>query len=308
MLYSTEITFLYASVVRVLAYYALFKYPLRSDEIYLFLPEGGISRYEFERGLAELVDEGRVKRSQGLYYLPEHDSDIVERRLQMEEEGRKMWRIARLVASLMRLVPFVRGVFISGQLCRYIADRDSDIDYFIVTSPDRLWIVRTIFVMIRRTLLFNSRKYFCTNYYVTTENMEIKERNAYVACEVASLKPIYNRDLFETFLRQNQWITEHYPNFSIDQVEIRKGAAEGSGIRGFLEMLFPKRLTDRLDIRLMNGTRIFWRKKFAGRSPETYETSLRSRRDESRAHPQDRSSELLTLYRDSLRSYGIIDD
>ena len=71
----------------------------------------------------------------------------------------------------MRLIPYVRGVFISGQLSRYIADQKSDIDYFIVTEPERLWIVRTLFVLFRRTFLLNNRKYFCTNYYVTTEKL-----------------------------------------------------------------------------------------------------------------------------------------
>jgi len=299
---------LYAPVVRVLSYYDLFEYPLRSDEIGLFLPVAGVSSYELEGSLAEMVADGKIRKVKGYYFLPHRESSVVERRIAMEEHGNRMWRIARLMTSLMRYTPFVRGVFISGQLCRYIADEQSDIDYFIVTEPRRLWIVRTLFVLFRRTLLFNSRKYFCTNYYVTADNLTIKERNPYVACEVASLKPIYNREIFDRFIEENDWVGEFYPNFSIERIEIRRGVEGGERFRRLLECLIPARLADRLDKRLMETTRKFWRRKFPGLDARAYESSLRTRRDESRAHPNDQAPVVLERYNAGLRMYGISDE
>jgi hypothetical protein len=294
--------------VRVLGYYDLFEYPLRVEEINLFLPAGNITTKELRDVLIELVAEGRIRMERGFYFLPHRDIAIVERRIRMEERGAQMWRIARRVTSLMRFTPFVRGIFISGQLCRYIADEESDIDYFIVTAPRRLWIVRAIFVLIRRTLLFNNRKYFCTNYYITTDNLTIRERNPYAACEVASLKPIYNRSLFDRFIEENAWIEEFYPNFTIERVEIRDGVEGGERLRGFLERLFPGSLADWLDERLMRLTRGFWRRKFPHLDSKAYDVSFRTRRDESRAHPNDQSPRVLERYRASLRNYGISDE
>ena len=308
MLSTVDISPLYAPIVRVLGYYDLFEYPLRPEEIGLFLPAENVPSRDLADALAELAAEGRIGLEKGFYFLPHRDTSIVERRLRMEERGAHMWRIARRVASLMRFTPFVRGVFISGQLCRYIADEKSDIDYFIVTAPRRLWIVRAFFVLIRRTLLFNSRKYFCTNYYITTDNLAIRERNPYVACEVASLKPIYNRDLFDRFIEENAWIEEFYPNFAIERVEIRDGVEGGEGIRGLLERFFPGRLADRFDERLMRITRDFWRRKFPHLDPRAYDVSFRTRRDESRAHPNDQAPKVLERYRASLRNYGISDE
>lgn len=298
---------LYAPIARVLAYYNIFSHPLTAHETSLFLPVAGVSESDVRDELDEMVADGRLGFHRGFYFLPEAGVQVVDRRIEMEARGRRMWRIARFVASLMRHVPYVRGVFISGQLCRYLADRNSDIDYFLVVSPQRLWIVRTLFVAVRRILLFNSRKFFCTNYYVTTDNLEIRERSLYVANEVASLKPIYNRSLYEQFLQANGWIKEYYPNYDPERIEYRRGAREGRGLRPLLERLIPQRLAQRLDVKLMESTRKYWRKKYPGHDDRFYDVSLRSRRNESRAHPQDRAGEITELYSDRLRSLGIDD-
>jgi len=308
MLDTVDICLLYAPIVRVLAYYDLFAYPLTASEIHIFLPEGDVGADELNESLAGLVDQGRLGCSDGYYYLPHRDSAIVRRRLVMEKRGGEMWRIARMVASLIRVTPFVRGIFISGQLCRYIADERSDIDYFIVTAPRRLWIVRTFFVFVRRLFLFNSRKYFCANYFVTTENLLIRERNQYAACEVASLKPMYNRDLYHAFITGNSWVRDFYPNFSPELMDLRPGVTGGERLRGLLERCVPARLADSLDEWLMERTRRFWRRKFPGRDQKVYDVSFRTRRDESRAHPQDQSPVVLDRYRMNLRNYGILDD
>lgn len=298
---------LYEPVVRVLAYYDLFDYPLRAEEIHAFLPAEGVSLYELKGTLADLLAEGRLAGAEGFYYLPYRNHSLVRRRLYMQERGDAMWRIARRVATVMRWIPFIRGIFISGQLCRYIADENSDIDYFIIAASRRLWIVRTFLVAMRRIFLFNNRRYFCTNYFITTDNLLIRERNPYVACEVASLKPIYNHELFHEFMMRNSWIREYYPNFSSVHVEMRQGVTGGERLRGVMERTIPARIADWLDTWLMEATRRFWRRKYPGREPVLYEVSLRTRRDESRAHADDKSPVVLERYRTILRNHGISD-
>lgn len=299
---------LHASILRTLTYSDIFSHPLTAEEIYFQLPNPGIEENELDEALAAMVADGEIQFLRGFYFLSDADPSIVDRRLAMEQRGDRMWRIARRVASAMRHFPFVRGIFISGQLCRYIADEASDIDYFIVTEPRRLWIVRTMFVLVRRLLLFNSRKYFCTNYYVTTDNLKIREHNRYTANEIISLKPIYNLQLFGRLLNENRWVEEFYPNFDADRIRLRPGAPPKSWIRPIVERLFPQRLATRIDIRLMEATRKFWRRKYPDGTPEFYNVALRTRRDESRAHPNDRSPVVLELYHQRLHERGIYDD
>lgn len=295
-------------VISVLAYYDMFRYPLTSEEIFTFLPCHGADELELEGALHHFALDGLLGVSDGHYFLPHRGGDVVDRRFEMQERGEGMWRIARFVGRMMSRVPFVRGVFISGQLCRYIADKGSDIDFFIVTDPGRLWIVRTFFVLLRRTLLFNSRKYLCTNYFVSTENLEIRERNQYVACEVASLKPLVNRGLFEKFLQRNRWVRDFYPNYTPARMDLRPGIDSRSRLQSLLEALVPGRLADRLDTWLMERTAAFWRRKYPDFSDESYEKSLRTRRDESRAHANDQSPIVLRAWHETLRRYGIFHD
>ena len=295
-------------VIRVLAYYDIFRYPLTAEEIFTFLPVDGIDELELERALHDFALDGMLGGARGYYFLPHRSAEVVDRRLAMEARGETMWRRAQMIGGMMSRVPFVRGVFISGQLCRYLAEEGSDIDYFIVTDPGRLWIVRSLFVLLRRTLLFNNRKYLCTNYFVTTANLAIRERNQYVACEVASLKPIVNRELFEEFIRRNGWIGEFYPNYTVERMDIRPGVDQRSRLQSILESIIPARLARRLDRRLMETTAAFWRRKFPDRSAENYDRSLRTRPDESRAHANDQSPIVLEALQKTLRQYRVQND
>lgn len=306
--YITDLHPLHASIIRVLAYYDLFAYPLKSTEIYTYLPTGGASEHEMERALVELTLSDAIGEDRGLYFLPHRTSAVVDRRLRMEEEGRRMWGIARKVAGGMSMIPFVRGVFVSGQLCRYIADEESDIDYFIVTEPGRLWIVRTICAVLRRTLFLNSRKYFCTNYFISSTNLHVNERSPYIACEVASLKPLLNRELYDRFMEANTWIADYYPNFSLERLEIRRGARQHGRVQRMLEAVVPERLASITDLWLMNLAQRFRERKYPNRRPETYDVSLRARPDESRTFPNDQAPMIHRRYQDELRRHGLTHD
>lgn len=297
------------AALRVLLYYGIFRYPLTSDEVYRFCSDDMFSSEDIVEALYGLKSCGFIGYRRGYWFLTENGAEVVDRRIAMEERGRAMWKIARRFGGLMRRIPFVRGVFISGQLSRYIADEESDIDYFILTEPNRLWLVRMMFVLFRRTVLLNNRKYFCANYYVTTDNLAIRERNIYTACEVASLKPLWNRPLFREFIERNEWVLDYYPNLTIPDNSLRQGTREGrSGIQHFLEMLIPSSLADRLDVRLRGFTERFLRRKFPNRPDRTYETALRCAPNESRAHPRDQSGYVLKQYHDALDRYGLTHD
>lgn len=305
MMLTTDIL-LQEPVLRTLAYYDLFDYPLTTSEIYTFLPVGDIQEEELSVALHAMATEGIIKTVKGYWFLAHRSAASVDRRMEMEARGVKMWKVARLMATFMHHVPFVRGIFISGQLCRYIADRNSDIDYFIVTQPNRLWIVRCIFVLFRRIILLNNRKYFCVNYYVTSDNLKIQERNPYVACEVASVKPMFNSELFEEFMQDNTWVSDYFPNFSMSRIEIREGVEKNSKIQKILESCLPNQLALWIDLRLMKLTQMFWQRKFPNHSQRAHAISLRTRRNESRAHPNDVSAIILQKYYEGLRRYGVL--
>lgn len=294
------------AILRTLAYYDLFDYPLTAVEIERYCDLPVDDHRVVLRRLAALKSRQVVGEEDGFWFLAEREAEIVSRRIAMERRGLELWEVAERFARLMRHVPFIRAVMISGQLSRYVADRRSDIDYFIVTRPGRLWIARTILVLLRRTLLLNDRTFFCTNFFVTTDNLEIDERNIYAACETASVKPIWNRALHREFMASNQWITEFYPNHSPAPELFISGIPDRpSRLQRLLERLLPSGLADRLDRRLMLKTREHWRRKFPEMNRAVRNRSMRSTPTESRAHAGDYAPRVLTGYRHELVRRGI---
>jgi hypothetical protein len=91
-------------------------------------------------------------------------------------------------------------------------------------------------------------------------------------------------------------------------MECREGVEGRSFAQRMLEAMIPRPLASWLDARLMEMTRNFWRRKFPNAAPEMYEVSLRTQRNESRIHPDDKTSMVLERYHDCLRRYGIAHD
>jgi hypothetical protein len=160
--------------------------------------------------------------------------------------------------------------------------------------------------MLRRTLLLNNRTWFCTNFFVTSENLEIDERDVYAACETASVKPLWNRDLYCRFIGANEWIREFYPNHTPSPELFIPGVPERrSYVQRLLESLIPAGAAERLDIRLMLKMREYWNRRYPEMDLRAKRRSLRSTRNESRAHAGDYSPVILAAYRRELERRGI---
>src|SRR5207253_11478070 len=130
------------------------------------------------------------------------------KRIEKEKHSKKMWRMAAMMTHIIKRFPFVRAVMITGSLSKNSSDKRSDLDFMIITEPKRLWIARTILMLFKKIFLFNSYKYFCLNYYITSDNLEIEEKNIFTATEIAYVKATYNTRLMEDFIKANMWIKQ----------------------------------------------------------------------------------------------------
>ena len=203
------------------------------------------------------MEQNLISCHLGYYYIG-IDLGKVEKRIEGNKLAEKRMKNARFFSGVIASFPFTRGVYISGSLSKGFMDEKSDIDYFILTSPNRLWLCRTLLILFKKIFLFNSHKNFCINYLVDTDNLEIKERNIYTATEVALLLPVYNFQLFEKFMEVNSWIKTFYPNLK------QKEKLSVSGIpflKGLLELILNNRIGDMLDNYFYKITADFWKKK-----------------------------------------------
>jgi predicted nucleotidyltransferase len=246
------------NVLATLAYFDMFNYPLTQAEVYLFL--GNKVDYElFNNALICLFNDGIIHRF-GKFYALSADDHIAVRRLEGNKRASGLIKIAEKVGKLLIKFPYVRGIAISGSLSKNFADADSDIDLFIITEKNKLWIARTIMFCFRRlTLLFNKQHFFCMNYYIDMQKLEIPEKNIYTAIEVGTLIPLQGDIVFEKFFAANTWTREYLPNKNV------RISSAMPVKQTFFKMLFEGLLNflpiNFLDDMLMNITKKRWLKK-----------------------------------------------
>ncbi len=280
------------AIVHTLLYFELFSYPLTEGEIWQFThddaPEarqpGASASFEaFQEKLQDLENKGLVFRFQD-FFQTQNDPAWVERRLEYNHRADTMLPVARRMSRLIAAFPYIRAVFVSGSLSKHCMRPDSDIDFFLITTPGRLWLARTMLVLFKKIFLFNSHKYFCVNYFIDTEHLEIEEKNLFTATEVITLLPMYGREWYQAFYRKNQWAWRRFPH-SPPRPDGEVPANSRSWFKRSLEWVFGGAPGNWLDRQAMQVTVKFWKRKFQHFDDRTFNEALKSRRYVSKHHP-----------------------
>ena len=242
-------------ILAALAYFDLFEYPLTQTEIFIFL-RNKCTYEDFLRALHHLASENHVCRFDEFYSLVDNYS-LVQRRRNGNFKARKMIETAQKVAALLSAFPFVRGIAVSGSLSKNFADENSDIDFFIITSKNRLWLARTFMHCFKKmTFLLNKQDWFCMNYYVDEETLRIKEKNVYTAVEIATLLPLRGIKAFKDFYTANTWCKNLLPNHGMKVSYLREN--KRPWLTRLIERLLDNPLGNFLDMIFMKLTAHRW--------------------------------------------------
>jgi hypothetical protein len=257
-LIADKLTQIKEKILATLAYFDMFSYPLTGGEIFSFMG----TRYdqnEFDFALDCLVAERCVYRLSQFYSL-KNDYYLVTRRVAGNKKATELIRIAARISTMLIKFPYVRGIAISGSLSKNFADENSDIDLFIITAKNRLWIARTLMHAFKKlTFLANKQDYFCMNYYIDEDQLEIVEKNIYTAIEVVTLAPLQGDKIFEQFYAENTWTAKYLPN-KIMRISSARPTAT-SFIKRSFEYAFNNRMGNFIDTLLMKVTASRWTKK-----------------------------------------------
>lgn len=289
-------------IIRTLLYYEIFDHPLSADELFALLPKNSITRSSFISILEASVLGGALVESHGLYTRPQY-AGTARIRLQREQLARHRFRVARFMAQIIKRFPFVRAVFISGDLSKGVASPSSDIDYVIVTKPGRLWICRMILVLFKKIVLLNQRKYFCLNYFIDENHLTLVEHDYYVATEVAHLKPLYNMELYLEFINANSWIKSYFPNYRAFSMRPTGVSNRRSMMQKLFEFPFTGAWADVLDRRMMEVMKNTWRRRYPEYDDDTREKLFLCTLSESRAYVGNFSEKILSQYNEKLEQY-----
>jgi hypothetical protein len=280
------------SLLKRLIYFDIFSYPLSAKEVMTYCNYPKIKEDEGLRALKELKDKKIINCESDFYYLG-NDFSKITRRLEDNRLASLRMKTAKKYATIVANFPYVRAVFISGSLSKNVMKPDSDIDFFIITKPGRLWLCRGVLTLFKKLFLGNSHRNFCINYFVDTNSLEIQDKNLYTATEIAFLLPMYNYPMYEEFLMVNNWYQFEYPNIynQVEDIIIKP-----IWIKYFFESLMNNKLGDWVDQKCFSIITGFWRKKYHNLNEETFSFNFRSQKNVSKHHPNSFQNRVLRQY------------
>ncbi len=225
-----------SSIKKTLAYSGVFNYPLSFFQLANFL----ITRQTFDYGffkqsLRRLIKSRQIKVKDEKFYFSGIKPLSWDLRLKYSKD---LINLHEESLKVLTKIPWIKMIGITGSVAAYNAEKNDDLDIFIVTSKSRIWLTRgfvAAFLIIMKK--YPNRKSdspkICPNIFVDEDHLAwpIEKQNIYTAHEIALLQPIYSKDdIYFRFLNENRWMREYLPYFVFEIPKRIKGGFEPKSI------------------------------------------------------------------------------
>jgi len=212
------------AIVKTLSYSSVFYYPLNKSELWRYLVwerKKSPQISSFFKCLNLLVEKKKISQIKNFYLLRKNYSWVGRR----EKEGRDAKYkilIASKVTKILRVIPTIVFIGLSGKLALGIAKTKDDIDLLIITKSDYLWLTRLIVVTILSFLGIRRKpdnpdvkNKICLNMFLDLGHLSLpkKERDLFSAHEISQMKPLFIRNnYYQEFISKNKWVKSYLPN------------------------------------------------------------------------------------------------
>lgn len=210
------------AIFKTLVYADIFDYPLTSGELYRFLiADKALNYSRFRQALTRTNTNEKQIDTNGEYFFLRDRRKIVVTRKKREKWSQEKLKIAKRVASWLKLIPWIKMVALTGALAMNNSRKNDDIDLFIITSKNRLWLSRGLVVtFLRLTGLYRRpgkiKNKICPNMLLDEGHLMIpsKEQDLFSAHEVCQLKPLWDKNnCYQKFIKANLWVKKFLPNW-----------------------------------------------------------------------------------------------
>lgn len=206
------------AIVRTIAFFDLFDYPLTLGELFFFFPK----KISFTTLSSALENLEEVKIKEGFCFLKDREN-IIEIRQRRYNYAQKKIALARKVSWFFKLIPTIKLIAVSNIIGFHNLKKESDIDLFIITKKNRIWVTRFLTVLITKFLNVrpkpeNHTDKICLSFFISESALNLEnlalEQDPYFYYWFTGLKPIYEKNkMFKKFLQENLWIEKYLPNW-----------------------------------------------------------------------------------------------
>lgn len=233
-------------VYEVLTYFAVFDYPVTSDQLHLFFQQK-IPKEELLSIVDDMVKARKIlkneitrKDSLNYYALLPHRIHFAKRTAREKISKSKLGRTA-LFIRLMGIVPIIKLIGLSGSLAMNNATQEEDIDLFIITEKNRIFTGRLIALFLASALGMRRRRNdkrapdrLCLNLFFDMHALTVppNKKNVYIAHEIVQMVPLFMRaGVYKEFITANKWVFEYFPNARAVKMEDRRLKIDGEDRR-----------------------------------------------------------------------------
>jgi hypothetical protein len=273
--------------------------------VYSFLPRNSVTLEYLEETLNCLVEFRLLRFENDYYFFSDRTPEIVAARLDNERRAARMLKRARWVSLFLKQIPFVRAVFITGSLSKNVASVSSDVDFMIVTEPNRLWIPKIILTAVRRIFFFNSIKYFCFNLFVTENGLLFSEKNIFNAVEIATTQVFWNETAYQKFQSVNSWVQHYLPNWRKSHVPLNSLPKTPSPIQKAAEAILSVFPLASIDAFFMKTARSYWKKRNAHLEENKFDALFQCAPHISSVWYDDHRTRILNTFQRRLAQFGV---
>lgn len=232
------------AIIATLAFFDIYKVPITGRRVWELLYRAQATPEAVTLELQRLAQLGIIVFKDGMYALEDWDPKKIQAN-QIEIE--KRWTRIRRYYWILSAIPFVEHISVINSVAMGNADHESDIDFFIVTKPNRLYFVRSVIIVVFKLLgVYKNKNHvnmrFCFGFYITSDRLSIKElllpgEDPYLVFWLGTVTPIYSLKYYEKLIKENRWVHSWLPNFkTMQRLEMYRRLKPNIALKKFLDI------------------------------------------------------------------------
>lgn len=214
------------SILKTVAYFDIFDYPLTAFEIWQYLDQP-TSLLSVQKALES--ESLSLETKHGFFFLPNREELISIRQERYKITDKKIKKL-RLRLSLIQWLPGIRLICLANSIGSHNLRATSDNDLFIVTKKNQLWWVKLWSTLILkcaglRPTARKSADRLCLSFLIDETALNLSScrqdiSDTYFTYWLTGLVPLYGDiNVYHNLIKANSWLSTALPNWQIEKVK-----------------------------------------------------------------------------------------